>query len=213
MKMTKKEEKKLKQEILQEQSKLGIPPKKKHTGLKIVLSIFLGICVLFTLSFCSLINFLTVDTEDVNLNYKVNGNVLTDGDYEIEIKDYKVYDKNNPNNTDGEGQKPIIVFFYEVRNISDDEAIYDATQLWIQDMIPIQDNKSDTVNELTNNDSDEYYSGDFSFEKNPEESIKKGGSARGIFWYALDDSVTPVELRYWLDENVKMTFEIKNKLK
>lgn len=153
-----------------------------------------------------------IDTEDVNTDYRVEGNVIYDGDYEIEIMDYKVYDKDNPNNSDGEGEKPIIVFFYEVRNISDEEGVMDANYEFVQVLTPIQDNNRETLNDLSQNMDDTYYSGDYSFEKNPEEAIKMGGSARSITTYSLDDTTTPVELRHWLDENVKMTFDIKDKM-
>ena len=215
--MTKKELKKYKEEIKQEQDEQGatLPlPSKKHKGLKIALSVILGIIILFTLGFCGLINWLTTDdTDSVNSDYRVEGNTMIDGDYEIEIKNYKVYAKNNPNNTDGNGKHPIIVFFYEVRNISDTETTIDASYEWLQVIVPIQDTREDIVYNLSEGDNDEYYSGDMSFEKNPEQKIKKGGNARGIGWYSLDNSTTPVELRHWLDENVKMTFEIKDEIK
>ncbi|MCO8194433.1 MULTISPECIES: DUF4352 domain-containing protein [Anaerofustis] len=52
MKMSKKEEKRLKEEIAQEQAKLGIPPKKKSKGKKIAIIVGVIVVVLLLLAMC-----------------------------------------------------------------------------------------------------------------------------------------------------------------
>ncbi|MGO5358850.1 hypothetical protein ACTQYZ_06075 [Anaerofustis sp. LCP19S3_F7] len=53
MKMSKKEEKRLKQEIQLEQAKYGIPVKKKNKGIKIILIVIASLFALFCLSLCT----------------------------------------------------------------------------------------------------------------------------------------------------------------
>lgn len=114
-----------------------------------------------------------------------SNNVLTLPEYTIKITDSKVIAVGQPGNE--YGQKPVIAFWYEVTNSSDEPT--DPTTAWIGAFTAIQDNDPDAVNELNVGSLP-----DDQFLESQLEDIKKGGTVANAVSYELDDESTPVEL-------------------
>lgn len=112
-------------------------------------------------------------------------NVLTLPEYTIKITDVKKIGVGEPGNEYGE--KPVIAFWYEVTNTSED--LIDPTTSWIGTFTAFQDNDPDTVNELNVG-----MLPDQQFVDTQIQDIKQGGTVANAVAYELDDETTPVEL-------------------
>lgn len=112
-------------------------------------------------------------------------NVLSLPEYTIRITDSKMIAVGQPGNEYGE--KPVIAFWYEVTNNSDETT--DPTTAWIGTFTAIQDNDPNAVNELNVGMLPDAQFGDSQLQ-----DIKKGGTVANAVAYELDDETTPVEL-------------------
>ncbi|MEV8265742.1 MULTISPECIES: DUF5067 domain-containing protein [unclassified Microbacterium] len=112
-------------------------------------------------------------------------NVLTLPEYTIKITDTKMIAVGQPGNEYGE--KPVIAFWYEVTNTSDQPT--DPSTAWIGTFTAIQDNDPNAVNELNVG-----MLPDQQFLDSQIQDIKKGGTVANAVAYELDDETTPVEL-------------------
>lgn len=117
-------------------------------------------------------------------NRSFEDNVLEVPAATIKITDHRIIPTGGPGNEDGE--KPLIVFYYDVTNKTDAEL---SALDFVQYFTAIQDNNSDTVNEL---EVGSFY--DPELTDSLLEKIKQGGTASGAVAYELDDESTPVEL-------------------
>lgn len=142
---------------------------------------------------------------DSNRSFK--DNVLEVPAATIKITDHRIIPTGEPGNEDGE--KPLIVFYYDVTNKSDAEL---SALDFVQYFTAIQDNNSDTVNEL---EVGSFY--DPELTDSLLEKIKKDGTASGAVAYELDDESTPVELvakdNFGQNEIGRQTFELDSSVK
>ena len=142
---------------------------------------------------------------DSNRSFK--DNVLEVPAATIKITDHRIIPTGEPGNEDGE--KPLIVFYYDVTNKSDAEL---SALDFVQYFTAIQDNNSDTVNEL---EVGSFY--DPELTDSLLEKIKKDGTASGAVAYELDDESTPVELvakdNFGQNEIGRQTFELDSSAK
>lgn len=130
-------------------------------------------------------------------------NVLTTDKYTITITDYKVIPAGEPGNEYSD--KPVIAFWYDVNNISDEDL--DPSNAWIWVFTAIQDNDPDKVNELEMGSLP-----DEQFLDSQMEKIKIGGTVSNAVAYELDDTETPVTLKaeeLLGDSYGEQTFELK----
>lgn len=106
-------------------------------------------------------------------------------DLNIQITQTKII---QPGETGNEyGEKPVIVFWYKVTNKTNKEI--DAMTAWIAVFKAVQDNNSNTVNEL------EVVSlPDDRFLDTQSQTIKKNGTVENAVAYTLSDTTTPVKL-------------------
>ncbi|WP_221640926.1 DUF5067 domain-containing protein [Listeria newyorkensis] len=144
------------------------------------------------------------NSEEADNEPSFKGNVLKNDDIQITITSHKVIPVGQKGNEYGD--KPIIAFWYDVKNISGADA--DPSTAWIMNIGAFQDNNANTVNEL-----DMGPLPDDQFLSSQMESIKQGGTAKNAVAYTLDDETTPVELVYANvvsgDEYGRIKFEIK----
>lgn len=112
-------------------------------------------------------------------------NVLTLPEYTIKITETKKIGVGEPGNEYGE--KPVIAFWYEVTNTSDE--LIDPSTSWIGTFTAYQDNDPNTVNELNVG-----MLPDPQFLDTQIQDIKPGGTVANAVAYELDDEITPVEL-------------------
>lgn len=112
-------------------------------------------------------------------------NVLTLPEYTIKITEVKKIGVGEPGNEYGE--KPVIAFWYEVTNTSDE--LIDPSTSWIGTFTAYQDNDPNTVNELNVG-----MLPDPQFLDTQMQDIKQGGTVANAVAYELDDETTPVEL-------------------
>lgn len=110
---------------------------------------------------------------------------LTLHDGIVEITDYEIIPAKTGSNEYGE--KPIIVFYYDVTNSSDKE--YSASEMWIANFEAYQDNDPNKLNKLQVA-AWSYNNGETSWE-----TIKKGGTVSDGIAYELDDLKTSVTLK------------------
>lgn len=142
-------------------------------------------------------------TDSSNVSIGFANNVLTTEKYTVTITDYKVIPDGEKGNEYSE--KPVIAFWYDVNNISDDDL--DPSSAWIMVMTAIQDNDPNRVNELEMASLP-----DAQFLDSQMEKIKVGGTVSNAVAYELDDEETPVTLKAAEvigDEYGEQTFEIK----
>lgn len=112
-------------------------------------------------------------------------NKLVNKDYDIDITQTKVIQVGETGNEYGE--KPVIAFWYKVTNKTNKEI--DAMTAWIAVFKAVQDNNSNTVNEL------EVASlPDDRFLDTQSQTIKKNGTVEDAVAYTLSDTTTPVKL-------------------
>lgn len=84
------------------------------------------------------------------------------------------------------GDKPVIAFWYETTNLTDDDI---SPLAWIRYFDAFQDNNPNAVNQI------EVASlPDSRFLDSQTETIKKDGTVENAMAYSLDDETTPVEL-------------------
>lgn len=102
----------------------------------------------------------------------------------IKITNHRIIPTGEPGNEDGE--KPLIVFYYDVTNKTDAEL---SALDFVNYFTAVQDNNPDTVNEL---EVGSFY--DPELTDSLLEKIKQGGTASGAVAFELDDESTPVEL-------------------
>ena len=140
-------------------------------------------------------------------NRSFEDNVLEVPAATIKITDHRIIPTGGPGNEDGE--KPLIVFYYDVTNKTDAEL---SALDFVQYFTAIQDNNSDTVNEL---EVGSFY--DPELTDSLLEKIKQGGTASGAVAYELDDESTPVELvakdNFGQTEIGRQTFELDSSVK
>jgi len=117
--------------------------------------------------------------------YYFKNNKLAIRDLDIEITQTKVI---QPGETGNEyGEKPVIAFWYKTTNKTDKEI--DAMTAWIAVFKAVQDNNSNTVNEL------EVASlPDSKFQDTQSQTIKKNGTTENAIAYTLSETTTPVKL-------------------
>lgn len=120
----------------------------------------------------------------------------------VKITGHHVIDPGSPGNRIGD--KPIIVFDYEMTNKTDKELrTADFSSLFTA----IQDNNENSVNELKTGFS-EYIDTDNMLDK-----IKKGGTVKSSAAFELDDLTTPVELvareKYGEEEVGSQTYKLE----
>ena len=162
--------------------------------LKVLGVIFLVIIVLVCCVMCSGSDDKT-DKVKNEPQYMTNGeeaaeNCFKDGtllldDIKITITDYKVVPANTGDNY---REDPIIVFFYDITNLEPEDS---DTTVYVGDFWEyfdaVQDNDSDTINEL---DLATYSEDGY----DEMLKVKKGGTAHGMQGYVLTDTTTPVTL-------------------
>lgn len=127
----------------------------------------------------------TATVEEASSDASFTDNVLTLPEYTVTITDAKKIAVGQPGNEYGE--KPVIAFWYEVTNTSDDAI--DPTTAWIGTFTAIQDNDPNAVNELNVASLP-----DAQFLDSQLQDIKNGGTVANAVAYELDDETTPVEL-------------------
>jgi len=127
----------------------------------------------------------TATVEEASSDASFVDNVLTLPEYTVTITDSKKIAVGQPGNEYGE--KPVIAFWYEVTNTSDDAI--DPTTAWIGTFTAIQDNDPNAVNELNVASLP-----DAQFLDSQLQDIKNGGTVANAVAYELDDETTPVEL-------------------
>ena len=120
----------------------------------------------------------------------------------VKITGHHVIDPGSPGNRIGD--KPIIVFDYEMTNKTDKELrTADFSSLFTA----IQDNDENSINELKTGFS-EYIDTDNMLDK-----IKKGGTVKSSAAFELDDLTTPVELvareKYGEEEVGSQTYKLE----
>lgn len=133
---------------------------------------------------------------------------IDNGNYELTVTSYKVIPFGQPGNTYGD--KPVIAFWYNVKNIKDDNL--DPTSAWISlgGAKVIQDNNSSQVNTLNVASLP-----DENFLTTQTQKIKIGGTAQNAVAYTLTDETTPVTVSFAKsvisndDIIAKETFNIK----
>ncbi|OUJ24438.1 hypothetical protein CBI45_00170 [Corynebacterium kefirresidentii] len=120
----------------------------------------------------------------------------------VKITGHHVIDPGSPGNRIGD--KPIIVFDYEMTNKTDKEL---RTADFSSMFTAIQDNDENSVNELKTGFS-EYIDTDNMLDK-----IKKGGTVKSSAAFELDDLTTPVELvareKYGEEEVGSQTYKLE----
>ena len=110
--------------------------------------------------------------------------VLTTPEMIIKITDVKTIPAGATGNKYGE--KPVIAFWYEITNLTDDHV---SPMNWIYVFSAYQDNNPNAVNELRVASLP-----DPAFRDSQTERIKKGGTVANATAYELDDETTPVDL-------------------
>jgi ABC-type glycerol-3-phosphate transport system substrate-binding protein len=111
--------------------------------------------------------------------------VFKSDEFEIKITEHRVIPVGETGNEYGD--KPVIAFWYEVKNINDDDL--DPMLAWIFTFTAIQDNNPNAVNKL-----DVAPLPDEQFLNTQTEKIKIGGTVSNAMAYYLDDDTTPVTL-------------------
>lgn len=101
----------------------------------------------------------------------------------VKITGHHVIDPGSPGNKIGD--KPIVVFDYEMANKTDKEL---RTADFSSMFTAIQDNDEDSVNELKTGFSENMDT------DNMMDKTKKGGTVKSSAAFELDDLTTPVEL-------------------
>lgn len=127
----------------------------------------------------------TPDESETPAEASFADNVLTLPEYTIKITDAKMIAVVQPGNE--YSQKPVIAFWYEVTNLSDEPI--DPTTAWISSFTALQDNDPNAVNELNVGTLP-----DEQFLDSQLQEIKKDGTVANAASYELDDETTPVEL-------------------
>ena len=108
-------------------------------------------------------------------------NVVTTDDLKIEITEHKVIQPGDEGNQ--YGSDPIIAFWYEVTNLSDDEI--DPTTSWLFAFSAYQGDEELSVSPLPDN----------AFVDTQLNSIGNGESIKNAVGYTLTDETTPVTLK------------------
>jgi len=117
--------------------------------------------------------------------YYFKNNKLVINDLDIQITQTKVI---QPGDTGNEyGDKPVIAFWYKVTNKTTKDI--DAITAWIAVFTAVQDNNSNTVNEL-----EPASLPDDNFLDTQSQTIKKNGTIENAVAYTLSDTTTPVKL-------------------
>lgn len=128
-------------------------------------------------------------TESNDARESFEGGVFIGPDFTIKITDHKVIPKGAEGNEYGD--KPVIAFWYEITNTSDDDV---TPTDFVFVFKAIQDNNADSINELEVGGMP-----DDDFLDSQLEKIKKGGTVESAVAYELDDLETPVRLVASLD--------------
>ncbi|USQ79131.1 DUF5067 domain-containing protein [Ornithinimicrobium faecis] len=127
--------------------------------------------------------------------------VLTTSDLKIVITDHKVIPAGDQGNEYGD--KPVIAFWYETTNLSDED-VSPMDFLW--HIEAYQDNNPNAENTLE-------VAGlpDDQFLDTQTETIKKGGTVANAMAYELDDETTPVDLvaSDFMTEFGKTTYDLE----
>lgn len=115
------------------------------------------------------------------------------GKFEITVTDYKVIPVGQPGNE--YGSKTLIAFWYNVKNISDNDL--DPMNAWVVlgNVKAVQDNNSSQVNTLSVGSTP-----DDKFLNTQTQQIKTGATAENAVSYELTDDETPVTLSF--DKNM-----------
>lgn len=126
-----------------------------------------------------------VESEVSNTASAFKDNELVTQDMKIKITETRIIPVGEIGNEYGE--KPVIAFWYETTNLSDEEL--DPSSAWIFAFRAFQDNSADSMNELNVASLP-----DEAFLDSQSEMIKKDGTVTNAMAYELDDDVTPVTL-------------------
>lgn len=120
------------------------------------------------------------------LNQKIS---VDNGKAEITVTSWKMIPAGQPGNEYGD--KPIIAFWYTVKNIKDTSDSFSPMNAWIinGNFKAVQDNNSDQVNTLNIGTLP-----DDKFMDTQSQGIKQGGTAENAVSYELTDETTPVVL-------------------
>ena len=111
--------------------------------------------------------------------------VYKDDKCEIKILEYKVAAAGSELNQ--YGNKPAIIFWYEVTNINDETLT--PSVAWILRFEAVQDNDPNAVNKLEIG-----MAGDPELSEASYQTVKIGGTVKAAISYSLDDETTPVTL-------------------
>ena len=125
--------------------------------------------------------------ESSKSEYYFSNGVLQSEDVKIVITDYKIVEAGAEGNELGE--KPAIVFYYDITNLTGNESVTAATG-WMAMFDAIQDNDPNNVNTL---DVGWYF--DAANTIDGYATIKKDGTVSYYMSYELDDDTTPVVLK------------------
>ena len=125
--------------------------------------------------------------ESSKSKYYFSDGVLQSEDVKIVITNYKIVEAGAEGNELGE--KPTIVFYYDITNLTGNESVTAATG-WMAMFEAIQDNDPNTVNTL---DVGWYFDADNTIDGYA--TIKKDGTVSYYMSYELDDTTTPVVLK------------------
>lgn len=144
----------------------------------------------------------TSELQNTDSTRSFKDNVLEIPTATVKITGHHVIDPGSPGNRIGD--KPIIVFDYEMTNKTDKEL---RTADFSSMFTAIQDNDENSVNELKTGFS-EYIDTDDMMDK-----IKKGGTVKSSAAFELDDLTTPVELvareKYGEEEVGSQTYKLE----
>lgn len=144
----------------------------------------------------------TSELQNTDSTRSFKDNVLEIPTATVKITGHHVIDPGSPGNRIGD--KPIVVFDYEMTNKTDKELrTADFTSMFTA----IQDNDENSVNELKTGFSENIDT------DNMMDKIKKGGTVKSSAAFKLDDLTTPVELvaseKYGEEEVGSQTYKLE----
>ena len=145
---------------------------------------------------------ITSELQNTDSTRSFKDNVLEIPTATVKITGHHVIDPGSPGNRIGD--KPIVVFDYEMTNKTDKELrTADFTSMFTA----IQDNDENSVNELKTGFSENIDT------DNMLDKIKKGGTVKSSAAFELDDLTTPVELvareKYGEEEVGSQTYKLE----
>lgn len=144
----------------------------------------------------------TSELQNTDSTRSFKDNVLEIPTATVKITGHHVIDPGSPGNRLGD--KPIVVFDYEMTNKTDKEL---RTAVFTSMFTAIQDNDENSVNELKTGFSENIDT------DNLMDKIKKGGTVKSSAAFELDDLTTPVELvareKYGEEEVGSQTYKLE----